>query len=273
MIQANGVRLYQEVRGSGPPVLLIMGATGDAGLFTKVADLLSDEFTVITYDRRGTGRSPRPPNWTATSPEEQADDAAALLRALGVDGAAVFGSSSGGVFALCMLVRHPRLVRGCVLHEPTLARLYDDPDTLRRVAAMAEQARAEGGAALAVERFWRLVAGDAAWNELEPALRDRMMATGDTLLDVEFGNFEHYLPSEAEFAQITVPLQLIVSENGRPGQHQAAGRLAERFGLPVHRVPGTHASYWDHPAELCASLRPFLHQLTPTSPSSPHPPS
>jgi pimeloyl-ACP methyl ester carboxylesterase len=61
-----------------------MGATGDAGHFERLAELLADEFTVITYDRRGNGRSPRPPGWDATSAEEQADDAAALLEALGL---------------------------------------------------------------------------------------------------------------------------------------------------------------------------------------------
>jgi pimeloyl-ACP methyl ester carboxylesterase len=261
MIQANGIELYHEVRGSGPPALFIMGATGDAGLFAKLADQLSDEFTIITYDRRATGRSPRPPGWTATSPEEQADDAAGLLRALEVDDAAVLGTSIGGVFALCLTVRHPGLVRGCVLHEPTLVRLYDDPDTLRRVAAMAAAARAEGGPALAVERFWRLVAGDGSWADLDPALRDRMIATADTLLDAEFGHFEHYLPTDAEFAGLNAPIQLIVSEDGRAGQHQATARLSVLFGVPVERVPGTHASYWDHPTEMCAALRPFLRGL------------
>jgi len=98
-VTVNGTELYHEVRGTGPPVLLIMGATGDGGHFDKLADLLADEFTVITYDRRGNGRSPVPAGWETTSPEEQADDAAALLDALGTGPAAVFSTSSGGVFA------------------------------------------------------------------------------------------------------------------------------------------------------------------------------
>src|SRR6476661_174239 len=124
-IAANAAHLYYEVRGTGPAVLLIMGATGDGGHFDQLADLLADEFTVITYDRRGNGRSPAPAGWTTTSPEEQADDAAALLEALGVGPAAVFGTSSGGNFALCLLVRHPARVRGAILHEPGLYALVD----------------------------------------------------------------------------------------------------------------------------------------------------
>jgi pimeloyl-ACP methyl ester carboxylesterase len=94
-ITVNGTALYHEVRGTGPPVLLIMGATGDGGHFDRLADRLADEFTVISYDRRGNGRSPAPAGWRTTSPEEQADDAAALLGALETGPAAIFGTSSG----------------------------------------------------------------------------------------------------------------------------------------------------------------------------------
>ena len=88
-VTVNGTELYHEIRGSGPTVLLIMGGSGDGGHFDAFADLLADEFTVITYDRRGNGRSPVPAGWQTTSPQEQADDAAALLEALGASPAAV----------------------------------------------------------------------------------------------------------------------------------------------------------------------------------------
>jgi len=94
---------------------MVMGATGVGAHFGQVASLLADEFTVVTYDRRGNGRSPRPEGWTETSTEEQADDATALLDALGLSPAAVFGTSGGAVFALCMLVRHPGAVRAAIL--------------------------------------------------------------------------------------------------------------------------------------------------------------
>ena len=80
LIQAGTTKLYHEVRGSGP-ALLITGGTGDAGEWANLAPTLAEECTVVTYDRRGISRSPRPDRWTATSMAEAADDAAALLRA------------------------------------------------------------------------------------------------------------------------------------------------------------------------------------------------
>src|SRR5437870_4353651 len=117
-IAVHGTDIYYELQGSGPPLLWISGATGDAGHFERVADLLSDEFTVVTYDRRGNSRSSAPAGWESTSTDEQADDAAALLRGLALDPAAVFGNSYGAIIALDLLIRHPEAVRGAILHEP-----------------------------------------------------------------------------------------------------------------------------------------------------------
>jgi pimeloyl-ACP methyl ester carboxylesterase len=69
-VSVNGTELYHEVRGSGPSVLFISGATGDAGHFERVAELPADEFTVVTYDRRGNSCSPRPAGWDKTSMDE-----------------------------------------------------------------------------------------------------------------------------------------------------------------------------------------------------------
>ena len=139
LLTVNGTELYYELRGGGLPVLLIMGFTGDGGNFKTLAGLLADEFTVICYDRRGNGRSPRPAGWATTSPEEQADDAAALLTALGLAPAAVYGSSAGATFTLCLLIRNPEVVRGAVLHEPALVRLFDDPGARGAVTAVVRE--------------------------------------------------------------------------------------------------------------------------------------
>jgi pimeloyl-ACP methyl ester carboxylesterase len=153
-VAVNGAELYHEVRGNGPPVLLIMGATGDGGHFDQLARLLADEFTVVSYDRRGNGRSPRPPGWVTTSPEEQADDAAALLGALGLAPAAVFGTSSGANFALALTIRHPAAVRGALLHEPVMTALTDDPAAMRGAAAtLVRKGMQSGGPPAALERF------------------------------------------------------------------------------------------------------------------------
>ncbi|WP_165825642.1 alpha/beta fold hydrolase [Actinomycetospora cinnamomea] len=259
----NGTELHHEVRGTGPPVLLVMGATGDGGHFDALADALADEFTVVTYDRRGNGRSPVPPHWTTTSPEEQADDAAALLDALGMRPAAVFGTSSGGNFALCLLVRHPRCVSGAVLHEPGLFALLDDADAARApMRARTGAAMATGGPPAAVEAFWRSVAGEDAWERLPVALRERLRASAATLFEVELGTYELYLPDDAILAAVGVPVTVLVSSDGDPVRAEISARLARRLGVDVAMTPGGHAAYDEHPRELAETVRPLLRAAT-----------
>ena len=166
--RANDAELYYELRGDGPPLLLMMGASGYGGVFGRFAECLADEFTVVTYDRRGNGQSPKPTGWTATSPEEQADDAAALLAGLGLAPAAIFATSSAGIFALAALHRHPECVRGAVLHEPALFALFDDPKDVRNslIQLVQEAWRKEGrrGALSAFFASGRETQTGSAWD-------------------------------------------------------------------------------------------------------------
>lgn len=265
-VLANGTEFYYEVRGAGPPVLLIMGATGDAGHFEAFAGLLADEFMVVSYDRRGYGRSPAPGGRQTTSPEEQADDAAALLTALGAAPAVVFGTSSGAVFALCLLVRHPDAARGVILHEPALFAFHDDPDAVRApLKALVADAMAQGGPAAAIEPFWRYVAGDDGWIKLKPGLRERMQASAGTLFGIELGTYERYLPDDEKLCGVAERMRLLVSADGLPVYREMAARVGERLGLDVQTTAGTHAAYHDHPRELAAAVRPRLHELTELS--------
>jgi pimeloyl-ACP methyl ester carboxylesterase len=263
MVSVNGAELYHEVRGSGPPVLLIMGATGDGGHFDTLADLLADEFTVITYDRRGNGRSPAPAGWTTTSAEEQADDAAALVDSLAVGPLAVFGTSSGGNFALWMLTRHPAMVRGAVLHEPGVYAVLDDFDVVRApLQEVVRQSMAEGGPRLAVERFWQYICGDDAWIQLSPALRERICASASTLFDVELGTYERSMPDDQALVAIAVPVLLAVSADSHDFFADVAGRLSKRLGADVVITPGRHGAYHDRPRELAETMRPFLREVS-----------
>jgi pimeloyl-ACP methyl ester carboxylesterase len=259
----NGAELYYEVRGTGPPLLLIMGATGDGGHFDALADMLADEFTVITYDRRGNGRSPTPAEWTTTSPEEQADDAAGLVEALGVGPTAVFGTSSGGNFALCMLTRHPAAVRCLVLHDPGVYALLDDFDAVRSpLQAVVRQSMDEGGPRLAVERFWQYIAGDDAWTQLPAALRERLRASASTLFDVELGTYERDMPDDRALDAIAVPVLLVVSEDSHDFFAEVARRLSARIGADVTTTPGRHGAYHDCPAELVETMSSFLREVS-----------
>jgi pimeloyl-ACP methyl ester carboxylesterase len=262
IIKANGAELYCETRGHGPAVLFISGATGDAGHFAEPAERLADEFTVITYDRRGNSRSPRPAGWTRTSIREQAADADALVRTLGVAPVAAFGTSGGGDVGIELMLRYPATLRGIVIHEPALiAPLMSAEEAQRSLAPLIEPAMAQGGPRAAVEAFMRHFAGTANFDRLDQALRERMLGNADTFLGAEIEAFLTYRPEPAALIAANVPLRVGLSTQSVPEAVGGAHWLADLLGVKPVVFVGGHAPYLDDPARFAESLRPVLREL------------
>ena len=247
----------------GPPVLLIMGATGDGGHFDAFADLLADEFTVVSYDRRGNGRSPVPAGWQTTSPEEQADDAAALLEALETGPAAVWDEQQQDLRAVSAssVTRHGCAARSCTSRGCTPRRHFAAVRAPLR--ALVQEAMERRRAASAVERFWCYVAGgDDGWNRLTPAIRERLRATASTLFEVDSGATSCTCPTRKRWPRSQHREPAREREGRLPFSPEITGRLGKRLGVEVATTPGTHAAYHDHPYELAEAVRPFLREVT-----------
>lgn len=112
-ISANGINLHYEEAGSGPPLLLISGLGANRLSWVGVVPQLSDAFRCITFDNRGTGQSDVPPG--PYTIDEMADDAAALIDALGTGPVAAVGWSMGGSVLQSMLINHGDKLRRAVL--------------------------------------------------------------------------------------------------------------------------------------------------------------
>ena len=126
-----GGKIYYEVRGSGP-LLLVIGQPMTSGPFAPLADLLATDHTVVTYDPRGVGESTADDRSLAVTPEVEADDLAAIIDAVGDGPAEVFGSSGGAVAGLALATRHPDKVRTLIAHEPPVGELLPDAPYVAR---------------------------------------------------------------------------------------------------------------------------------------------
>jgi pimeloyl-ACP methyl ester carboxylesterase len=261
LIDVGATKLYHEVAGSGPVLLLITGGTGDAGEWAQVASTLAKEFTVVTYDRRGFSRSPRPDGWGASNAAEQADDAAALLRALDLAPAVVVGHSAGASVACQLVVDHPEMVRQAVLYEPPLMAVV--PDGQQIVAGMraaVEPAMAEGGPRAAMEVFMRGNAGDEVFDQwfalAEPAERDRVLDNGAVLFPIELPWLATFVPDRDRMRASGVPLTVVAGADNRDTWFGAATTwLAEGIGVDPVELPGGHAGYVTHAREFVALVR------------------
>jgi pimeloyl-ACP methyl ester carboxylesterase len=109
----NGVSLHYDVTGEGPPLLLIAGLGSSSVAWTAAVPRLASQFTVVTVDNRGTGRSEVPPGPYRI--DDLADDTAALLEFLDLGPVSAVGWSLGGSVLQSMLIRHGSVLSRAVL--------------------------------------------------------------------------------------------------------------------------------------------------------------
>jgi pimeloyl-ACP methyl ester carboxylesterase len=137
----EGTRLFYEVKGTGPAVVLIHGGQLDSRMWDDQFDVLAKKFAVLRYDVRGYGGSFQPDRLYS-----DADDLAALLDYLKVPRAHVVGLSLGGRIAVDFALAHPKRVRSLALVGPGLAG-YEPPkgeETDLRMWNLIKLARDEG---------------------------------------------------------------------------------------------------------------------------------
>jgi pimeloyl-ACP methyl ester carboxylesterase len=134
-VEANGTTIAFAQSGEGPPLLLLHGGEANHSMFDAFGALLAPHFTVIAYDQRDAGGTRNPPSPYGF--EELADDAAALIAALGYRSTHVFGTSFGGAIAQVLAARHPDRVDRLVLSSTFrvgVARAQIDPNGFPRFA-------------------------------------------------------------------------------------------------------------------------------------------
>ncbi len=145
---AEAAGLYYETYGAddAPPLILSSGLGGSASYWAPNIPALAEDFHVIAYDHRGTGRSDRHlPD--AVTVEYFADDILALMDALAIGRAHLIGHAAGGVAGLALARKAPdRLNRLVVVNGWISA----DPHFLRCFAARLALLRHAG-----VEAFLR----------------------------------------------------------------------------------------------------------------------
>jgi pimeloyl-ACP methyl ester carboxylesterase len=254
-IEVEGTRLYVEIRGSGPAVLLVHAGGEDAEEWRPIAERL-DGFTVITYDRRGTLRSGRA-GWPGRGSVQHADDAASLLRALQLSDTIVFGGSAGAIVALRLALLHPILVRCALLYEPGLFAHAPEGESVRRDADLALATHLDDrsgdwpGAAHAFGRAMARLATDSVARKdvLQPppgrewyAAREDGNAEALVRDDIAVTTRERF--DLFEVASSRVPLRFAYGTESLPIFRSIAAELAAAREQEPDRVEGgTHAIY------------------------------
>ena len=108
-LPVGDIDIWFDRAGTGAPLLAISGSRGDLRRKPNLLESpLAKAFDVLAYDQRGLGRTSKPDKPYLMA--DYADDAAALLDAVGWERVRVVGVSFGGMVALELALRHPHRV-------------------------------------------------------------------------------------------------------------------------------------------------------------------
>ena len=263
-LEVPGARLYYEVRGRGPLVVLV-GAPMDARSFGPLADRLAGDYTVLTTDPRGINRSRVDDPGRDATPEMRADDLSRLVACADAGPAVVLGSSGGAVSALALVQAHPEQVRVVVAHEPPLLELL--PDSAERHA----------GNEVVIARW---LAGDytGSWRAF---LENAGIQLPEGVFEVVFGGepepqamadttFQntHMLRSTTRFWPDIAVLRSagarVVVGIGERSAGQVCDRtsraLAAALGIEPVMFPGGHTGFAEYPAGFAVRLKSVLRE-------------
>lgn len=263
-ILTEGDELYCEVRGNGQPLLMISGAGGDAGFYTAVANILSDEYTVITYDRRGNSRSTSniPQNFEVS---QQARDAVAVLRALGYKNALIFGNSAGAIISLEIARTLPEAAIAVVAHEPPALRMLPDGEKWSAFFAEIYHTAFVSGIEAAMNKFLQSVALPlSALASFPPDLALRNRNNHGFFVRHEMLPITNYLPDVSAIKNNGVPLIPAVGKSTLENNRyygMTVPILAGLLGCEMAVFPGHHLSFLDMPGEWSEALRAVLHRV------------
>jgi pimeloyl-ACP methyl ester carboxylesterase len=269
-VEVPGARIYHTSRGSGPTLVLIHGGGSDCGVLAPIVDVLATRFTVVAFDRRGFGNSllTADPVGCDAYLTANADDAAAVIRTLGVGPVRVFGTSSGAIVALELLCRNPDLVTTVVAHEPPVLTLLPGPDTAECVAFFDEVRRVhrEQGIEPAIRKHLarlgihlREVSSDGELPSGHSARRRRTLSNNDYWLREEIEPVCRYRPDTAALRSVRHHLMLASGRDSRDQYlHRINLTLSDLLGLPVVDCPGDHIGYLRKPKEFAETLAAVL---------------
>jgi pimeloyl-ACP methyl ester carboxylesterase len=203
-IPVGGFELAYSENGSGAATVLVHGTAASSADWGDAGSLRG---RVVVYDRRGYGESGAPEPYTRTTVNEQAEDLAALVRALDAAPALLVGDGFGALVVLDVLLRHPGAARAAVLIDPPLHQFSPEATEALSAERLAlEQALRDGGPEEAVARW---LGGDADPARVERARRDARAFFAD------YGGIATLPLTRGQLRGLDVPIG-VVGDGGDP---------------------------------------------------------
>src|SRR5439155_294031 len=261
-IPIGDINIYYEVFGQGEPLLMIMGLNGNLLNWGPVVPArLAEQYQVILFDNRGAGRTDQPPGPYTMA--QMADAAAALLDALNVDRAHVFGCSMGGMIAQHLALDHPaklrRLVLGCSMVGGSHT-VQAEPEVLAYLAPQP--------GLTPFEAAWRGVpiTYPPEFIEANREMLEELIRTGvqypsqPHAYEAQLGAIMYTHDTYDRLPEIQAPTLVLTGNRDVLIPPENSQILAERMpNAQLHEIEGAGHVFWiSHPDATVAALTAFL---------------
>jgi pimeloyl-ACP methyl ester carboxylesterase len=245
-IDRDGVRLYYEVHGTGPALLLTHGYASSARMWAGQIDILAKDFQLILWDMRGHGRSDYPSAPDAYTEEATLADMAALLDTVQAQSAVLGGLSLGGYMSLAFHRLNPERTRALLIFDTGPGYRSADARESWNQNALKTAVRFESQGLEALKP-----------RELQSDHRD---ATGLALAARGF-----FMQRDAKVIDslpgIDKPTLIVVGADDKPFLAPASYMAAKIPGAKLATIPNArHFANLDNPVEFNAAVSNFLRE-------------
>jgi len=260
LLEREGERIYYEVIGDGPPLVLTHGAGGNHAVWFQQVPRFARSHRVVLWDQRGFGRSTA--RGGPNTPARAVADLAALLDHLGIARADLVGQSMGGWAVLGLALAQPARVRSLVL--------ADTPGGIDTPELRASFANLGKGGGFATSELGRhpAVAHDFFDRHPERAvLYQQLGGFGDPKLGDVLPSLVAARHDAAALSKLACPVLLIVGDVDSlfsPAViHASAKQLPAACRARVVTIPRAgHSPYFEEPEEWNRAAREFLGATT-----------
>jgi pimeloyl-ACP methyl ester carboxylesterase len=250
-----GGRLYYEVAGDGPAVVLLHAGIADHRMWVHQMEPFASEHTVVAYDQRMFGRSDPP-----TGPFSIVEDLGRLLDALHIERSALVACSMGGAVEIDFALAHPDRVTALVPVASGLAGFEWPADPKLAEADAAEQAGDIDRAVELALEIWAPLRTDPATDRLiERMAREN---TGESAIPDEWW-LEPERPPAGRLEEIAAPTLVVVGDTDHPKILAIADALSTRIpGARRVDIPNAdHLVPLRQPEAFNAAVLPFLREF------------
>lgn len=262
LVEINGAQLAIRDRGAGEPILFVHGAMGDECAAVVAEPALVNHYRVIDYHRRGWGESASLN--AVISIEQQAADAAAILRHCGINRAHFVGLSYGGVILLQTAVDIPDIVHSLALLEPALPSILLTAPKFGAAMTEAGALYGTGDKAGAMEVFGKEVAGNDFHTVFDRTLPagyfERWVNDADTSFQFDTPALQAWNFTKEDAAKITRPVLNMTGSDTTSYFRQIYETVQEWLAQAENVVlpNASHAMFQSNPSGAAEQLAKFF---------------